>query len=808
MNMNMNMNTGGARIGARTRKRNNGMSQQNTFRTSEYTCSNKYNCNNSYWYNTTASASASARRVRKRPFGHKRCLIQLSYVLLSLLSCSLPSLTSALTPSSSSSSSSSNSNSNGGDAQNSSNSNGSGSVSGIGSGSDRPKNKSNKPYKPSKQQERRERERNNKIKNRDFDVDGNMNGNGNGNGNGDNSSGGNLKDRDYYNGNGPSQDPNRDRDRDRDRDKKVNMNINMNMQQQQQWNMNSPSSQKRKNNSDFLIWCQATLGIQTLLNIQDFEYIDHLEEWKYQHRSVYDDDGYRTRTRTRTRNRSKSMYTSNNKRVNTNQDQDLHYDHDHDQEPDQEQEQEQYEPLKTKIIRGLAATRNIHSGEILMSVPYHALITLHTTIDHDPVLSQILGPAARAKNGWMVTHRTTTNGKFTGNGQGTGNGNGATSYYEIALLIVALLYHASLGRLSPLWFYVETLMEAPVDSMPYLWTEERMSEEFSGDYQEEVKKIARGIKRDIGEMYNDVMGVLIEEHGEIFEPPPQDANENTSAGIGENGWMFSYDRFEWAFAMVNSRHWHLPLQDLDEALLQLRQIREDPDPAGEHSIASAADAMNMPANQPTDTYVSLHDEALKREDMEDNFAPAPTPIAVDIDVVTKHSFMAPLADFFNFGPPCARGQYNTVKKAFEVVATCPFQKGQEVTFWYSDDCDDVIIANYGFTHPMVPHCPTIEDWKYRSEKWKDYAESLENALSEAYEDLYETLQELKDCNCDVDNEKILYSGTEAPEVKTADDRLEEMRTGRKGHQKSNHAVRGNRRTKLRSLEEERDEIGL
>merc|ERR1719354_485361 len=157
--------------------------------------------------------------------------------------------------------------------------------------------------------------------------------------------------------------------------------------------MNSPSSQKRKNNSDFLIWCQATLGIQTLLNIQDFEYIDHLEEWKYQHRSVYDDDGYRTRTRSR----SKSMYTSNNKRVNMNQDQDLHRDH------DQEQEQEQYEPLKTKIVRGLAASRNIHSGEILMSVPYHALITLHTTIDHDPVLSQILGPAARAKNGWMVT---------------------------------------------------------------------------------------------------------------------------------------------------------------------------------------------------------------------------------------------------------------------------------------------------------------------------------------------------------------------------------------------------------------------
>lgn len=535
------------------------------------------------------------------------------------------------------------------------------------------------------------------------------------------------------------------------------------------------NAHKKKNYKDFLTWCQATLGIQTLLTIQDFTYIDHLEEWKYEHNHHHT-----------------NQYNDLENINDNNTDQHLN-----DDQP------------RTVTVRGLAATRSIQSGETIISIPYHALITIHTTIDHDPVLSQIIGPAARQRYGWMTSHKT-TNKVMGGSGSGSSSvdGTDATSYYEIALLIVALLYHASLGRLSPLWFYIETLVEAPVDSMPYLWTERVMGEEFGGEGQEEVKKLVRGVKRDIREMYDEVMGLLVEEHRDIFGPP-----RDGSINGDENSWMFSHERFAWAFAMVNSRHWHLPLQDLDEALMQLRQIREDPDPADEHFISSSADAMDMPANQPTDAYVSLHDEALKREDVEETIGVAPTSFPEGIGIVTKHSFMAPLADMLNFGPPCARGQYNTETKAFEVVATCPFQKGQEVTFWYSDDCDDVIISNYGFTHPMVPRCPTIDDWKYRSELWKDYAETLEKTLSEAYEDLYDTLQELNDCNC-VNDEKR-DEETEIVAVKAADDRMEEMRQGRKreynNHQKSNHEVNnhgGIRRTKLRSLEEERDEIGL
>jgi hypothetical protein len=191
--------------------------------------------------------------------------------------------------------------------------------------------------------------------------------------------------------------------------------------------------------------------------------------------------------------------------------------------------------------------------------------------------------------------------------------------------------------------------------------------------------------------------------------------------------------------------------------------------------------------------------------------------------------MAPLADMLNFGPPCARGQYNTEKKAFEVVATCSFQAGQEVTFWYSDDCEDVMISNYGFTHPMVTRCPTIEDWQYRAKMWKNYAENVEETLSDAYEDLYDTLQELKGCNCDDDRIR-----EPAPAVvKAADDHAEKMKhfkkkkdqvrvgetekekqkesdTQEKQESRQNNEGNGQggiRRTK-RSSEEERDDVGL
>lgn len=551
-----------------------------------------------------------------------------------------------------------------------------------------------------------------------------------------------------------------------------------------------PSQNGQSQHVQFLKWCQTTLGIQTLVKIKDFEYVDHMNEWKY----------HRMLQRHPTSSRSSTAYGAIQKNDG----------------------EKNVPPMQTIQVRGLAATRNINAGEVIISVPYHALLTLHTTIDHDPVLSQILGPEQRIQYGWALhqtgSHANVQSGKEIVD---------STSYYEIALLVVALLYHVSLGRLSPLWFYVNVLLDAPVDNMPFLWSEEKIQNEFyledwellqgggassssSSSSSLELVKLVRGIQKDMREMYDSIMPVLMEQHGEIFAPQKM----GNGGEIDEQGWMFSYSRFQWAFAMVNSRHWHLPLQELDEAWTEMKNIQEDPDPAvPEHAVMD--DIHSMPANQPTDEFISLQDAALKKESLDEYVLSSPaTSMEETSTTVSKHSFMAPLADMINYGPPCARGQYNTETKSFEVVATCPFREGDEITFWYSDDCEDVIIANYGFTHPMVPRCPTIEDWKYRTKLWREYAESLERTLSETYEDLYDTLQELKDCNC----EEHRIQGSAPAVAKAADGHMTKMKKQQKQaptrvkENSKQQNVDGNgqgriRRTK-RTVEEEREDIGL
>lgn len=423
-----------------------------------------------------------------------------------------------------------------------------------------------------------------------------------------------------------------------------------------------PMDIQKKYENKFMLWCEQVLGIYTILEIQTFEYYDHMA-------ALPNDDDF-------------DDWSSDN-----NNDDD-------DRLP--------VEKLPLILVRGLAASRDIDKGEVVISIPFQALLTVSTTIDQDPVLSRVLGPQARKDHGWVA------------------DGTDESVYLlEMPLLAVALLHHQKLGAASPLSAYIRVLESSDTDSMPFLWPAQKLKTVASPG----VRTVAWGIQQEIRDMYDSVLQVLIREHPDLFGPVTNN-NINTVTS-DEKKWMFSFEHFQWAFAMVNSRHWQLPISDL-----------ERPEAAGSKE---ATDEQEPPADMPTDIWTQEHGDAIGGKEKK---------------AANSHSFLAPVADLLNFGPPCTTGRYNAESHTFEIVASCSFKKGQEVTFWYSDECDDIIAGSYGFTHPMVPKCPTAEDWRITVQEWKEKAELMEEQLSEAYEDLnhlyaeLEHAQEILDgCDC-------------------------------------------------------------
>ena len=257
----------------------------------------------------------------------------------------------------------------------------------------------------------------------------------------------------------------------------------------------------------YMHWCEKVLGIQSVVEIREFEYVDHLQlHWEESATGEYDPQGFDWL----------KQYTE------SVEDNDRNLDDGHDA----------YDIIfPTKLVRGLAAKYDILPGDIVISIPLYSLLSVPTTIDHDPVLSRILGPDARKMYGWIDT-----------------------AEYELQLLILAVLYHRSLGKDSPMLHYVDVLLGTPTDSFPFLWSDRELNEKV-GD--EEVKKMARGIRLHLHEMYDEIMGTLVTAKPEWFAPP--------SGGQGDgSGWAYSYEKFQWAFAMVVSRHHYLPLHDFDD----------------------------------------------------------------------------------------------------------------------------------------------------------------------------------------------------------------------------------------------------
>jgi hypothetical protein len=406
-------------------------------------------------------------------------------------------------------------------------------------------------------------------------------------------------------------------------------------------------------------------------------------------------------------------------------------------------------------VRGLAAAQDIESGQVLIRIPYNALLTVPNAIDRDPVLSQFLGKQARRQYGWNYNNNNNDEDDDESDDMDSDT---VQYYYELPLLAVALLHHLSLGEASPLLPYIQMLQSSPVDGMPHLWNKQRLQVEAN----EGVRRVARGIQRDVREMYTAVVLVLAEDHPHLFADPAslRDDEEESDDEEDETEWMFSFEKFQWAFALVNSRHFHLPRP-------KQQPILEPTFPPSVSELSSPTISVESPpAAMPTDEWLAQQRQQQQRE----------KELAEDGDVKENNnnnkddeknenenypqgwhmgnSFLAPVADLLNFGPPCTHGVYNETTQSFDIIATCNFTKGQEVTFWYSDACDEIIMGNYGFTHPMAPKCPTMDDWKHHAEHIKLQALELQEELDFAYHDLdridseLERVKQVLDkCNC-------------------------------------------------------------
>eukprot|EP00573_Skeletonema_grethae_P012144 CAMPEP_0201692386 /NCGR_PEP_ID=MMETSP0578-20130828/5287_1 /ASSEMBLY_ACC=CAM_ASM_000663 /TAXON_ID=267565 /ORGANISM="Skeletonema grethea, Strain CCMP 1804" /LENGTH=643 /DNA_ID=CAMNT_0048177747 /DNA_START=90 /DNA_END=2021 /DNA_ORIENTATION=+ len=460
----------------------------------------------------------------------------------------------------------------------------------------------------------------------------------------------------------------------------------INLQEKQQ--MKHVTHHTAKSEYDaYMHWCEAVLGIRSVVEIKEIEYVDHLQIlWKEnENEALYDSPN---------EFQWLQQYSQNSGSL-----------HEHLDEKYSAKSQTQPE-LPIKMVRGLVAKHDVSVGDIVISIPLYSLLSVPSTIDHDPVLSRILGPTAREQYGWTDTLE-----------------------YEVPLLVIAILYHRSLGMESPLSHYIDVLSGTPTD-FPFLWSNQKLRDN-TDKIGEGVKKLARGIQKDLREMYDRIMGKLVTEHSDLFAPLNGDLE----------GWMYSYKNFQWAFALVISRHHYLPIQDLDDRKVQLEQASEHEvgQTTAKHIIETTQSDSTVlevvpPANQPTDSWVDLamneekvvedQDKGISADDGDDDMI-APSGFF-------KHSFLAPLADMINFGPPCLTGSYNPDEHVFELIATCPFKAGQEVTFYYSSECADVIIANYAFIHPLVPPCTTLDEVKEKSEEWKIQAMDAKKKLWKAH----------------------------------------------------------------------------
>ena len=524
-----------------------------------------------------------------------------------------------------------------------------------------------------------------------------------------------------------------------------------------QYNYQPPSLQQQLEEEEFWQWCHDVLLISTFkVRIQHFPYPIS---------SII--------TTTTSTTKRRHAVNNNNRNIDDDGDDDfLEYTSDDEQNDDitattetsnakanQNDNDSNNDPHRDDIIwiRGLAASQDIVPNDVLVRIPVPGLFSVTTTIDHDPVLSQIMGPAARAKYGWNDEIEEEDSRSTLDRRENTTNEHyyNSSSYqmYEIPLLTIALLYHRSMGTESSMYPYMKILQRSPVDHLPYTWknsqwnqyTTTRRSWSF-----DTVWNVAHDIRHEMMYMYRHVVvKTLMTEYPHLF-------GRNVVRDPITNEWMYSFPMFQWAYAIVNSRHWQLPKDTMASRHPDVPK-RFVPDPVPPTPPLSPERLVDQvpPADTPTESWVLEHGDVDDDDDKGHEQSSSSdggrhrrsSANTVTMSSTVDHSFLAPVADLLNFGPPCTRVKYNAETHTFDTIATCHLVAGQEITFWYSNECRDVMMGMYGLTHPLISPCPTNDELQYRNKLLEQKLHDAYNDMKMLEDDLEYVEKVLDDCDC-------------------------------------------------------------
>ena len=149
--------------------------------------------------------------------------------------------------------------------------------------------------------------------------------------------------------------------------------------------------------------------------------------------------------------------------------------------------------------------------------------------------------------------------------------------------------------------------------------------------------------------------------------------------------------------------------------------------------------------------------------------------------------------------------------AFELIAACPFTKGQEVTFWYSSDCSDVIIANFGFLHPLVPKCEAPKDWKEKSVDLKEKTKVLQQKFDLLKQERSELESRLSRCKSGEDDQeekvKVTYAMPTANKPETQQQQQQKLRKDGHHSLRQEVRVRGRMHDQQEITEQMMEELG-